>query len=359
MSVDLSSGNNYSLGAAAGLELTSAISIAAWINPDTSSATDNILGCYKNSGGFEGYALRYVEAGPNISFWDGTSERAGPTITTGLWQHVMVAADGTTGTMWVDSSNNSITFASMTGSGVDKWIGALDPSSTTEPMDGKLSDLAVWDVKLTTAEHDMLAVGISPLMVRPGSLIAYWPLIRGGTNGAIDVVGGINGTQNGTVGTVADPLLIKPSGQAILFPLAAAPPGPAVGDIRLDIETVSAQVADIGSAVGAVQTDVAQNISFAYALNDAHMYVNGVAGTPDTSMALPVGISTFNVGSDNAEANQFNGHIRELRYYNIRKTDAFLKDLSLERITVKSAVAKLSSHDKPWISGAVSGLIDE
>ncbi|KKN23616.1 hypothetical protein LCGC14_0903180 [marine sediment metagenome] len=78
------------------------------------------------------------------------------------------------------------------------------------------------------------------------------------------------------------------------------------------------------------------------ALNDVEFFVNGTRiGTGDQSAALPVGITDLNVGSDLAEANQFNGHIKELRYYNVRKPNQFLEDLS-----------------NGLISAAVNSLID-
>lgn len=41
---------------------------------------------------------------------------------------------------------------------------------------GEVLDAAAWNIKLTLAERRMLVLGQHPLSVRPGSLIAYWPM---------------------------------------------------------------------------------------------------------------------------------------------------------------------------------------
>ena len=80
---------------------------------------------------------------------------------------------------------------------------------------------------------------------------------------------------------------------------------------------------------GTVLPNTDYKVSLAYADDDAAAYINGNAGTPDSTVALPfvVNPDTLSVGSHES-ANSFNGHIAELRYYNIRKNNQFLEDLS-------------------------------
>lgn len=44
-------------------------------------------------------------------------------------------------------------------------------------FNGRIAEVGIWNVALTAAEVASLARGVSPLLVRPGSLFAYWPLI--------------------------------------------------------------------------------------------------------------------------------------------------------------------------------------
>jgi hypothetical protein len=70
----------------------------------------------------------------------------------------------------------------------------------------------------------------------------------------------------------------------------------------------------------------------AWAVNDFVQYMDGIArGTPDTSGTLPT-MTQLNVGSNQVDAQLANGHIKEFRYYNVRKDNTFLEDLSNGKI---------------------------
>ncbi len=49
---------------------------------------------------------------------------------------------------------------------------------TDREFDGRIAEVAIWDVILTADEAAILSKGYSPLFVRPQNLVAYWPLIR-------------------------------------------------------------------------------------------------------------------------------------------------------------------------------------
>ena len=53
--------------------------------------------------------------------------------------------------------------------------------------DGSLAEAAIWNAALSDAEVAALATGVSPLLVRPGSLVFYAPLARD----LLDRVGGL------------------------------------------------------------------------------------------------------------------------------------------------------------------------
>lgn len=75
----------------------------------------------------------------------------------------------------------------------------------------------------------------------------------------------------------------------------------------------------------------------AYAANDAELYVDGSrVGTGDQSLTLPTGLNILKVGYDGDSINLWNGHFKELRYYNVRKNNQFLEDLSNGLISEES-----------------------
>ena len=73
---------------------------------------------------------------------------------------------------------------------------------------GDIAEVAVWDVSLEDAVVFALCAGYAPDMIRPASLIAYWPLI----DDAKDRVGGYNLTLSGTPPTLSahPPITYRP-----------------------------------------------------------------------------------------------------------------------------------------------------
>ncbi len=86
---------------------------------------------------------------------------------------------------------------------------------------------------------------------------------------------------------------------------------------------------DIADATAAMNIDGTLNRSSgAYSLNDFQGYVNGAASAHDTA-GTPANTAHayFAVGSGGA-GGIFTGHIKEVRFYDVRKIDTFLADLS-------------------------------
>lgn len=71
--------------------------------------------------------------------------------------------------------------ASQTPAGIDRFsIGAFDGTTVNHGWapagTGYLSEVAVWDVALAAIEVAALAAGVHPYMIRPASLIGYYPI---------------------------------------------------------------------------------------------------------------------------------------------------------------------------------------
>jgi hypothetical protein len=126
--------------------------------------------------------------------------------------------NGTAGT----TNTTSITPVTVDNIAIGAWRRTL--SAGVEPFTGSVAEAAVWDVALGAAEIASLAKGLSPLRVRPQSLISYWPLVgaAGATSGENDYMG-INAMT-----AVADPPLathsptIRPRPHRHVFTPAAA-----------------------------------------------------------------------------------------------------------------------------------------
>lgn len=56
-------------------------------------------------------------------------------------------------------------------------FGCLEYVVTTDYLDGGMADVAIYNAALTAPEVASLAAKVSPRMVRPGSLVAYYPMV--------------------------------------------------------------------------------------------------------------------------------------------------------------------------------------
>lgn len=94
------------------------------------------------------------------------------------WYHVGgVFTNPTSRNIYVDGISRGSNSTSSTPTGLDQTaIGMFRDDTPRAPFDGYLAEAAVYSTNLTAAEMAILAMGMSPLAVRPQNLVAYWPL---------------------------------------------------------------------------------------------------------------------------------------------------------------------------------------
>ena len=111
------------------------------------------------------------------------SAASATTWSTSTWHSAMgVVATNTDRRVYLDggnkgtnSSNHPVVGLSHTQFGVN-WDGV----NPIYEFGGQAAELAIWNAALTDDEAAGHGTGLSPLMIRPTSLVAYWPL--GGLN---------------------------------------------------------------------------------------------------------------------------------------------------------------------------------
>jgi len=126
------------------------------------------------------------------------------------WHHGCgIFASATSRSVYLDGGGLGTNATSRTATGIDTTcIGVRANSGThSEYMSGRIAEAAIWNVALTGAEVAILAAGYSPLLVRPQSLVAYWPLIQTDN----DRVGGYNLTAYNTPTIAAHPRVLYPA----------------------------------------------------------------------------------------------------------------------------------------------------
>ena len=148
-----------------------------------------------------GHTIRY-----RVSNGGATNVETAATWTLNEWHHIgVVEAASDDRRLYLDGGNKVTNSTSRTpNGGIDRTsVGRFDDVTPDNNYDGDIAHFAVWNVALTDAEMATLAAGISPLRVRRGALIAYWPL--GGQSPEPDIVGGLGLTLNGTPAQAEEP----------------------------------------------------------------------------------------------------------------------------------------------------------
>ena len=128
------------------------------------------------------------------------------------------------GTTSAEQTDNNSGPATVNETTIGVWS---DDGVLTAPFEGRLAEAGVWNVALSDSEMEALAAGMSPLMVRPDALKAYWPLFPGeGAGDATDWAGSNPMVEGGTVtATAHPPQIIYPHEQIYHVPVAAAAVG--------------------------------------------------------------------------------------------------------------------------------------
>lgn len=179
-------------------DLTMSIRVAPTNLPG--SGQDTLF--YNGNAGSNGYGIQLLPSGVTRILRGGTE--VGPTgttvLSTGQWRTITMTRSG--GGSWLlyvgnvqDASDASGGAGTPSGSTL---IGASSGSADTS--DAWFANACMWNVGLTVEEITMIEAGVSPLLVRPESLVAYWPLWEHQSGVSIDYsTSKAHMTVNGTI----------------------------------------------------------------------------------------------------------------------------------------------------------------
>lgn len=216
----LVSTNNYlTVGDVAAVDLTGNMTLAAWFWPVSFPGIGVVMG--KDSGGEGGCQYIVGNNGSSVYFQIGTAGSgnqfgvAGGTLSASAWNHIAATLSSVTLTTYANGSFGASANAGFT------------PQNTAEPLyigrrsngqypNGYAAECAIWNVALSAAEIASLGKGFSPQMIRPQSLVGYWPL-HGNASPEPDLRNGNNGTISGSPTKNDHPRVIRPR-PAIYFP---------------------------------------------------------------------------------------------------------------------------------------------
>lgn len=232
------------------------VTFACWFNPANVTAGHGLInfGNSTDNGKYIGLWADGEAAGDPINavIVNPGALRSGNTsaFSASTWQHAAGVFTSTSLQSWLNGTAGTATAHSTAWPSTNRTgVGALERATPGKFLNGSCAEAAIWNVALTDDEIKALAAGLSPLQVRPQSLVAYWPLFARATNEE-DWVGGNTLTVTGA--TAADhPRIIYPAWPEIILSAAAAASG-ASGSASItesaDSVAGSANIVVIGSA---------------------------------------------------------------------------------------------------------------
>lgn len=172
------------------LELSSALVSAAPFTlfarfiPDTIAAGTGTIVSVSGSAGTHSHQLR--RSGSNVEAFSGEGATVGVAtslgglIAGGSFAAAAVFSASNSRTIYSGAGGSVTDTTSVTPTSLDRTnIGArYNAGSLGGFFDGKIGEVAVWDAAITSDDFQCLFNGASPIVVKPASLIAYFPLIR-------------------------------------------------------------------------------------------------------------------------------------------------------------------------------------
>ncbi len=169
------------------------VTVSAWFKADNTSGYQRVV-MWSRSDAYDCCAsilLNYPSAGQLSNQFYGPNylPTAAGTFSTGVWNHGCVVTGSSAARSYLNGSVGSdsptYTPASYAFSNNSYFQIGMNYVQGVQGFAGRIAEVAAWSAELTAAEVAALAAGHSPLTIRPGSLIAYYPL--GGHYGQRDI----------------------------------------------------------------------------------------------------------------------------------------------------------------------------
>lgn len=165
--------------------------MAAWCWTTINNTAQAVIGCYTSGSSALNYFNIVCNAAGVVAAntADGTTSSTASTSTsypTSAWFHAAGVFDITSGTdraAFLNGGGKGTQTTNRTPSGINRTsIGLRDDASAAIPFGaagtGYIAMPAIWNTNLTDAEIALLAAGIPPWCVRPGNLVACWPMLN-------------------------------------------------------------------------------------------------------------------------------------------------------------------------------------
>lgn len=195
--LDFDGSNDYvSVAHSSDLSISGAMSITAWINPD--SLPGSAYPMFVSKRASSGHAYQFYTNSNKLLYNNGSSpipESSG-TISTGVWTHVAVTFDGAGGVTFYINGSSAGTGTAATTNPTNTQAVYLGAAHNGNFFDGKMDEVAIFNSELTASEiYRIYNNKAYPEMV------SFWRF----EDDVTDSVGSNDGTNNGATFTTTKP----------------------------------------------------------------------------------------------------------------------------------------------------------
>ena len=181
MARNFTSASTHYLEHAAAVSTTLPLTFAAWARQTAAGALQAILSIADSASGVRFALLSTGTHTIQATHSDGTTTGSATTTATGtinVWMHAAAVFNTNADrTVYLDGGNGVNNTTSVTGSMAACNVTQIGRRRAVTYWDGDIAEAGIWSVALDASEIAALGKGVSPLLIRPGSLLAYWPLI--------------------------------------------------------------------------------------------------------------------------------------------------------------------------------------
>ena len=158
------------------------LTFSCWIWPTIAAQT--IMSIADSTNANKRQALAMSAAGAiNMTSHNGSTSTSATTTanaTANEWNHVAgIVTSGTNRASYLNGGNKGTDTTNIgMGTGHNRTtVGRRSNSTPAAYFDGRIAEVAVWNVALTDDEVRSLANRVCPLDLRPTALVGYWPLL--------------------------------------------------------------------------------------------------------------------------------------------------------------------------------------
>lgn len=164
--------------------------LACWFNSDLTNARRNLISLASAGAGANESPCLNLQVDSTATIRALTSSTSGSnaslttaTFSLATWHHAAARFAGAASRIaYLDGvAGTENTTSRATGGALDTLIvgrGSGGTYNSNAPFNGRIAEVAVWDVALNTAEIAALAKGYKPSQIRPDKLLWYLPLVR-------------------------------------------------------------------------------------------------------------------------------------------------------------------------------------